>query len=179
MFGLPHLGVGPGVHLVDRDEQQRHRRQDRPDDFQRVAAVRELHRLAVRAGVVLPHELEQRHFGGDEHDARQPEDEHEQLVDHAAVLGDVLAETRCCSTAQRRTSATPSIGTIRNTMAQKRIHNESPRSIRLRMSDCGSADLHHDPRSDIRNPQLINSPHPTFTGRVCGRLAGSNGSDWT
>ena len=58
--GPPHLGVGPGVHLVDRDEQQRHRRQDRPHDFQRVAAVRELDRLADSCGVVLPDEVEQR-----------------------------------------------------------------------------------------------------------------------
>ena len=90
--GLPHLGVGPGVHLVDRDEQQRHGRQDRPHDFERVAAVRELDRLRVRAAVVLPHEVKQRDFGGDEDDARQPQDEHEQLVDHAAVLGNILRE---------------------------------------------------------------------------------------
>ena len=91
-IGLPHLGIGPGIHLIDGDEQQRHGRQNRPHDFQRVAAVRELHRLRIRAAVVLPHEPEQRTFGGDENDAREPENEHEQLVDHSAVFGNVLRE---------------------------------------------------------------------------------------
>ena len=40
-----HFRFGPGVHLVDGDEQQRRGGQNRPDDFQRVAAVRELDRL--------------------------------------------------------------------------------------------------------------------------------------
>ena len=61
---------------------------DRPDDFQAVAAVREVH-LAPLLAVVAQHEPEQRHFGADEHDARQPEDEIEQVVDRVPVLRDI------------------------------------------------------------------------------------------
>ena len=35
-------------------------RQDRPDDFEAMAAVREFHRLGIRVGVVFPQEPEQR-----------------------------------------------------------------------------------------------------------------------
>jgi len=59
---------------------------DCPHNFQRVTAVRKLYRLWVRAAIVLPGEPKQRSFGRDENDAREPEDEHEQLVDDSAVF---------------------------------------------------------------------------------------------
>ena len=103
----------------------------------------------IRAAVVLPHEVKQRAFGGDEDDAREPEDEHEQLVDHAAVFGNVLREPMVDSTAQATNVSTPKIGTIRNTKAQKRFTTNSTSIASL--------------RSRLLDP--YSHPTPTFTHR--------------
>ena len=89
---LANLHVGPGVHLIDGDEQQRGRRQNRPDDFQVVAAVHVFHGIGVLGTVIAPQEPKQQHLGGDEHQPGEDQDERPQVVDLVTVLRDVLRQ---------------------------------------------------------------------------------------
>ena len=90
--GPPHLHFGPGVHLIDREEQQRGRRNDRPHHFERVAAMDVSGRPVVLRGIVLPEEPEEQDLGDHEHDPGQRQDEVEERVDLRSVGRDVLGQ---------------------------------------------------------------------------------------
>jgi hypothetical protein len=54
-----------------------------------MTAVGEFGRRAIGLGFILPGEQKQRPFRQDENDSRQPQNEHEQAIDHVSVFGNV------------------------------------------------------------------------------------------
>ncbi len=90
--GPAHLHVGPGVHLVDGEEEHRRRGDDRPHHLEGMAPVDVGGRLRGSCGVILPHEPKQDQFGRKEDDAGEHKNEIEEAVDRLAVNRDVLRE---------------------------------------------------------------------------------------